>query len=44
MSKEHLIYLDNNATTPVAPAVFESMRPFYTEHFGNPRLEQSFTH
>ncbi len=30
------VYLDNNATTPVAPAVFESMRPFYTEHFGNP--------
>lgn len=30
------VYLDNNATTPVAPAVFEAMRPFYTEHFGNP--------
>jgi cysteine desulfurase len=30
------VYLDNNATTAVAPAVFESMRPFYTEHFGNP--------
>jgi len=30
------VYLDNNSTTPVAPAVFESMRPFYTEHFGNP--------
>lgn len=30
------VYLDNNATTAVAPAVFEAMRPFYTEHFGNP--------
>ena len=25
-----------NATTPVAPSVFEAMRPFYLEHFGNP--------
>lgn len=31
-----IVYLDNNATTPVAPPVFEAMRPFYTEHFGNP--------
>ncbi len=30
------IYLDYNATTPVAPSVFEAMRPFLTEHFGNP--------
>jgi cysteine desulfurase len=30
------VYLDNNATTAVAPGVFEAMRPFYTEHFGNP--------
>ncbi|MCA9197470.1 MAG: cysteine desulfurase [Planctomycetales bacterium] len=30
------IYLDYNATTPVAPTVFEAMRPFLTDHFGNP--------
>jgi cysteine desulfurase len=30
------IYLDNNATTPLLPAVAEAMRPFMAEAFGNP--------
>lgn len=30
------IYLDFNASTPIAPEAAEAMRPFLTEHFGNP--------
>ncbi len=30
------IYLDFNASTPLAPEVVETMRPFLTAHFGNP--------
>lgn len=29
------VYFDNNATTPVLPAVFEAMRPYFSEQFGN---------
>ena len=38
------IYLDYNATTPVAPEVADAMLPFLHEHFGNPSSSHSFGH
>lgn len=30
------VYLDFNASTPIAPEVAEAMRPYLEEHYGNP--------
>lgn len=36
------IYLDNAATTPMAPEVVDVMVPFMREHFGNPSSTHAF--
>ncbi|MEY6431848.1 aminotransferase class V-fold PLP-dependent enzyme [Thioalkalicoccus limnaeus] len=36
------IYLDYNATTPVAPEVLEAVLPYLREHFGNPSSSHAY--
>ncbi|MDR1709401.1 MAG: cysteine desulfurase [Candidatus Accumulibacter sp.] len=38
----HPVYFDHNATTPLDPAVFEAMRPWLAENFGNASSRHSY--
>ncbi len=38
----HEIYFDNNATTRIAPEVFQAMQPFLTGLYGNPSSAYNF--
>lgn len=42
MADDEIIYLDNNATTPLDPAVVEEMLPFLTRYYGNPSSGYAF--
>ena len=42
LSTKIMIYFDNNATTQIAPEVFEAMKPFLQEFYGNPSSAHNF--
>ncbi len=39
---DRIIYMDNNATTMVAPEVLETMLPYFSELYGNPSSMHTF--
>jgi len=36
------VYLDYSATTPVDPAVYRAMKPYFSQVFGNPASLHSY--
>src|SRR5947208_15946742 len=42
MAEGEIVYLDNNATTQLDPAVLEEMLPFLTTYYGNPSSGYGF--
>nr|WP_321465022.1 cysteine desulfurase NifS [uncultured Desulfobulbus sp.] len=42
VSADNVIYMDNNATTRIAPEVLDAMMPYLTEFYGNPSSMHTF--
>ena len=42
MKEKQVIYLDNNATTKIAPEVLDVMMPYLTDYYGNPSSMHNF--
>jgi len=42
LQKNAVVYMDNNATTRVAPEVLEAMLPYLSEYYGNPSSMHTF--
>lgn len=42
MATDNVVYMDNNATTRIAPEVIEEMMPFITDYYGNPSSMHTF--
>ena len=42
VKKDQIVYLDNNATTEIDPAVISEMLPFLTDYYGNPSSVYAF--